>query len=181
LTHVVTEFLKFARPLQIGDEQVTIRPMIDRVVAEVAETVPNVPVTAVGEFANVSGDDALLYQALLNLVRNAAEAVSENPAGGRVIIRGEIDPAGQFQGQRISISDSGPGIPSESLTKIFMPFYTTKANGTGLGLAVVQKIVVQHGGTIEARNQQQGGAEFIVWLPFVRESVRTVDSAAVRI
>jgi signal transduction histidine kinase len=181
LTHVVTEFLKFARPLQIGDEQVTLRPMIDRVVAEVAETVPSVPVTSVGEFANVSGDDALLYQALLNLVRNAAEAVAENPAGGQVIIRGEIDPAGQFQGQRISVSDNGPGIPSESLTKIFMPFYTTKANGTGLGLAVVQKIVVQHGGTIEARNQQQGGAEFIVWLPFVRETVRTVDSAPVRI
>ena len=62
-----------------------------------------------------------------------------------------------------------------------MPFYTTKANGTGLGLAVVQKIVVQHGGTIEARNQPQGGAEFIVWLPFVREAVRAIDSADARI
>ena len=82
---------------------------------------------------------------------------------------------------QISIADSGPGIPQESLTKIFMPFYTTKANGTGLGLAVVQKIVVQHGGTIEARNQQQGGAEFIVWLPFVREPVRSIDSAPARI
>jgi len=62
-----------------------------------------------------------------------------------------------------------------------MPFYKTKANGTGLGLAVVQKIVVQHGGTIQARNQPQGGAEFIVWLPFVREPVRSVDSAPARI
>ena len=62
-----------------------------------------------------------------------------------------------------------------------MPFYTTKANGTGLGLAVVQKIVVQHGGTIEARNNLQGGAEFIVWLPFVRETVTDVDSAPARI
>jgi signal transduction histidine kinase len=67
------------------------------------------------------------------------------------------------------------------LTKIFMPFYTTKSNGTGLGLAVVQKIVVQHGGTIEVRNQLQGGAEFIVWLPFEREAVRTIDSADTRI
>jgi len=137
--------------------------------------VPGVPITAVGEFGEVSGDDALLYQALLNLARNAAEAVAENPARGRVIIRGEIDPSGPLQGQRISVSDSGPGIPPEALTKIFMPFYTTKSNGTGLGLAVVQKIVVQHGGTIEARNQQQGGAEFIVWLPFVRETVRAID------
>ena len=70
-----------------------------------------------------------------------------------MILRGEIDKSGPLQGQRISISDNGPGIPSEALTKIFMPFYTTKANGTGLGLAVVQKIVVQHGGSIEARNQ----------------------------
>jgi two-component system sensor histidine kinase HydH len=67
------------------------------------------------------------------------------------------------------------------MTKIFMPFYTTKANGTGLGLAVVQKIVVQHGGTVEVRNQPQGGAEFIVWLPFVREPARAIDSATARI
>ncbi|MBZ5661510.1 MAG: PAS domain-containing protein [Acidobacteriia bacterium] len=180
LTHVVTEFLKFARPLQLADEQVTLRPMIDRVLAEVAETVPGVPITAVGEFAQVSGDDALLYQAILNLARNAAEAVSENPAGGRVIIRGDIDPSGTLQGQRISISDNGPGIPPEAMTKIFVPFYTTKSNGTGLGLAVVQKILVQHGGTIEARNQAEGGAEFIVWLPFVRETVRVIDSADAR-
>jgi signal transduction histidine kinase len=181
LTHVVTEFLKFARPLQIPDEQVTLRPIIDRVIVEVAEAVPSVPITAVGDFAEVSGDDGLLYQALLNLARNAAEAVSENISGGRVIVRGEIDNSGQMQGQRISISDNGPGIPPEALTKIFMPFYTTKINGTGLGLAVVQKILVQHGGTIEARNRAGGGAEFIVWLPFVREPVRVIDSAEARI
>ncbi len=181
LTHVVTEFLKFARPLQIADEQVALRTMIERVMAEVAETLPGVPMTAVGEFAEVSGDDALLGQAILNLARNAAEAVSENPGGGRVIIRGEIDRSGPMQGQRISISDNGPGIPSDALTRIFMPFYTTKTDGTGLGLAVVQKIVVQHGGTIEARNQPEGGAEFIVWLPFVRETVRAFVSAEARI
>ena len=181
LTHVVTEFLKFARPLDLADEQVNLRPMIDRVAAEVTETVSGIPISIDGDFREVSGDDALLRQAILNLARNAAEAASSNPAGGRVIIRGELDTSGPLQGQRISISDNGPGIPPESLTKIFMPFYTTKANGTGLGLAVVQKIVVQHGGTIEARNHPLGGAEFIVWLPFVRDPVRAVDSAYTRI
>jgi nitrogen-specific signal transduction histidine kinase len=181
LTHVVTEFLKFARPLDLVDEQVALRPMIDRLVAEIGELVPGVPFTITGEFGEVSGDDALLRQAILNLARNGAEAASERPSGGRVTIHGELDTSGQFQGQRISIADNGPGIPGEALTKIFMPFYTTKANGTGLGLAVVQKIVVQHGGTIEARNQSSGGAEFIVWLPFVREPVRAIDSAAARI
>ena len=181
LTHVVTEFLKFARPLELADERVSLRPMIERIVAEVGEVVPGVPVIITGEYSDVSGDDALLRQAILNLARNAAEASSDNPAGGRVIIRGEIDKSGPLQGQRISITDNGPGIPAEALTKIFMPFYTTKTNGTGLGLAVVQKIVVQHGGSVEARNQPLGGAEFLVWLPFVRESVRAIDSASARI
>jgi nitrogen-specific signal transduction histidine kinase len=181
LTHVVTEFLKFARPLDLADEQVSLRPMIERIVSEIGDVVPGVPFVTVGEFSEVSGDDALLRQAILNLARNAAEAASENPSGGRVTIRGEIDKSGPLQGQRISIIDNGSGIPAEALTKIFMPFYTTKANGTGLGLAVVQKIIVQHGGSIEARNQPVGGAEFIVWLPFVREGVRAIDSATARI
>jgi len=181
LTHVVTEFLKFARPLDLADEQVTLRPLIERVLAEISEAVPGVPVTCEGEFGDVSGDDALLRQAILNLARNAAEAAADNPGGGRVILRGEIEQSGAMPGQRISIADNGPGIPADALTKIFMPFYTTKTNGTGLGLAVVQKIVVQHGGTIEARNHPLGGAEFIVWLPFVRDPVRAIDSAAVRI
>ena len=181
LTHVVTEFLKFARPLDLADEQVSLSPMIERIVAEVGEVVPGVPFVITGEFGEVSGDDALLRQAILNLARNAAEAASDNPAGGRVMIRGEIDKSGPTQGLRISITDNGPGIPGEALTKIFMPFYTTKANGTGLGLAVVQKIIVQHGGSVEARNQPSGGAEFIVWLPFVRENVRAIDSAIARI
>ncbi len=181
LTHVVTEFLKFARPLELANEQVSLRPVLEQVVAEISEAVPGVPFDTVGEFGDVSGDDALLRQAILNLARNAAEAASENPAGGRVVIHGEIDKSALMPGQRISVADNGPGIPPETLTKIFVPFYTTKANGTGLGLAVVQKIIVQHGGSIEARNQPQGGAEFIVWLPFVREPARAIDSATARI
>jgi len=181
LSHVVTEFLKFARPLDLASERVVLRPIIEQVIAEVSEGLPGIPITSEGEFGDVSGDDALLRQAILNLARNAAEAVADNAGGGRVIIRGELEHSGMQPGQRISIADNGPGIPPEALTKIFMPFYTTKANGTGLGLAVVQKIVVQHGGTIEARNQLQGGAEFVIWLPFVRESIRAIDSAATRI
>jgi signal transduction histidine kinase len=181
LTHVVTEFLKFARPLELADEQVALQPMIEQILAEIAETLPDVAIVAEGEFADVSGDDALLRQALLNLARNAAEAVSENPGGGRVTIRGEIDHTGTLPGQRIFIADNGPGISPEAISKIFMPFYTTKTNGSGLGLAVVQKIVVQHGGTIEVHNQSQGGAEFVVWLPFVRDAVREIDSADARI
>ena len=67
--------------------------------------------------------------------------------------------------QRLAVRDDGPGIPAEDLSKVFLPFYTTKTSGTGLGLAIVQKIAVQHGGSAEAQNRPEGGAELILWLP----------------
>ncbi len=182
LTHVVTEFLKFARPLELADEQVSLQPMIEQVLAEVSEVVPDVPDYVRGRIWRC-----------LRRRRPAAPGDSEPGAQRRRGRRGQSRRRARDYPRRnrhspepcrasgFPSSDNGPGIPAEALTKIFMPFYTTKANGTGLGLAVVQKIVVQHGGTIEARNQPQGGAEFIVWLPFVREAVREIDSAAARI
>jgi PAS domain S-box-containing protein len=181
LTHVVTEFLKFARPLDLADEQVAMRPLVVRVAAEVREAIPHVEVAIEGDFLEVAGDEGLLRQALLNLARNAAEAVSSQPFGGRVTVHGAIERSGRRSVQRISIADNGPGIPAEDLSKIFVPFYTTKANGTGLGLAVVQKIVVQHGGAVEARNQPEGGAEFVLWLPLRREAAQAVETVSGRI
>jgi signal transduction histidine kinase len=64
--------------------------------------------------------------------------------------------------------DNGPGIAQATMPKLFRPFFTTKANGTGLGLAVVQKIIVQHGGHVEVRNRPEGGAAFIITLPLAR-------------
>jgi len=181
LAHVVTEFLKFARPLDLSNEHVAVGPLIGRVVAEVHDAMPEVEISAAGDFQDVSGDEALLRQALLNLARNAAEAASSQPFGARVILRGSVEQTGGHSLQHISVSDNGPGIAAADLSKIFMPFYTTKTNGTGLGLAIVQKIVVQHGGSVEARNQPQGGAEFIVWLPLDTRRSTRVDSAAVRV
>ena len=154
--------MKFARPLELANDQVEVRPLVERVIAEVRDVVPQVILAAEGDFAQVSGDEGLLRQAVLNLARNAAEASRDRPSGGRVIVRGSVEQNGGFDVQRISVSDNGPGIPSADLPKIFRPFYTTKAQGTGLGLAVVQKIVVQHGGTVEVR---LGGSD---WTPDVQ-------------
>jgi signal transduction histidine kinase len=181
ITHVVTEFLKFARPLSLAAEDVQLASMVERLATEIRDAHPDVNVTVEGDFTEISGDEALLRQALLNLVRNAAEAAAGQTFGGRVALHGSIEHGAAGPTQRISITDNGAGISSESLPKIFVPFYTTKAQGTGLGLAIVQKIVVQHGGSVEARNLSEGGAEFIVWLPARQVSLGTVVSTAQRV
>ena len=179
LTHVVTEFLKFARPLDLSTEEVPLRSVVNRVITEIQDAIPDVAISSRGEFESIAGDEGLLRQALLNLTRNAAEAAAGQSFGGRVEVHGAIEhvPSGELQ--RITVTDNGPGVAADDLTRIFVPFYTTKTNGTGLGLAIVQKIIVQHGGSVEVRNQPQGGAEFIVSLPLSRQGTvagGTVDS-----
>lgn len=165
ITHVVTEFLKYARPLEISSEPVALEGLVERVVSEIAEAMPGVRIRFEGPLESVPGDEGLLRQALLNLARNAAEACTGAAGGGRVLIRGEYVQHEDLATQRVSVFDNGPGIAAANLPKLFRPFFTTKAKGTGLGLAVVQKIIVQHGGRVEARNRPEGGAAFIVTLP----------------
>ena len=113
--------------------------------------------------------------ALLNLARNGAEACAEAGGKGRVTVRGEIVRTGESGFQRVTILDNGPGIADAAMPNLFHPFFTTKPNGTGLGLAVVQKIIVQHGGQVEARNRPEGGAAFILTLPEWRSSPEAVE------
>jgi PAS domain S-box-containing protein len=181
ITHVVAEFLKYARPLEIPDERVELEEVVNRALAEVAQTMPQVAIECKGDFGDVAGDEGLLRQALLNLARNAAEACAEAEGGGRVMLRGEVVEGKGAGWQRIFIADNGPGIAQAALPKLFRPFFTTKSNGTGLGLAVVQKIIVQHGGQVEVRNCPKGGAEFIVTLPSPRRTAEAVESKQPRI
>src|SRR5712664_1200800 len=176
ITHVVAEFLKYARPLEIPDEGVALQTMVERVVSEVGEALPQVRIRWEGTFGDAQGDEGLLRQALLNLARNAAEACAITEGGGQVVIRGDTVRGEEAEFQRISVIDNGPGIPANVFPKLFRPFFTTKAKGTGLGLAVVQKIIVQHGGQVEVRNRPEGGAEFIVTLPVPRGVPEAVES-----
>jgi len=154
---------------------VNLQPLVERVVGEVGGALPLIRIRCEGQFGNTVGDEGLLRQAVLNLARNAAEACGEAVNGGRVLLRGEVVKSDDGGFQRITIFDNGPGIPVTAMAKLFRPFFTTKANGTGLGLAVVQKIVVQHGGQVEARNRSEGGAAFIVTLPLCRSVAEGVE------
>lgn len=181
ITHMVAEFLKYARPLDIPEERVELEEVVNRAVEEVAQTTPQVAIECKGSFGEVAGDEGLLRQALLNLARNAAEACAEAEGGGRVTLRGEVVEGEETGWQRVIVTDNGPGIAAAAMPKLFRPFFTTKNNGTGLGLAVVQKIIVQHGGHVEVRNCTKGGAEFIVTLPTPRRVAEAVESKQIRI
>lgn len=181
ITHMVAEFLKYARPLEIPEERVDLEKVVNRAVAEVVQAMPQVTIECRGAFGDVAGDEGLLRQALLNLARNAAEACVEAEGGGRVTLRGEVVENEETGWQRVIVTDNGPGIVAAAMPKLFRPFFTTKSNGTGLGLAVVQKIIVQHGGQVEVRNCPKGGAEFIVKLPMPRRVAEAVESKQGRI
>ena len=104
-------------------------------------------------------DPQLLHQALVNLLTNALDVLG---SGDRVTVW--VEP-GAERTSRIIVHDSGPGIPEEERERIFKPFVTTKTHGSGLGLAVVSKVVLQHGGNVEVDNAPDGGARFTLSLP----------------
>jgi signal transduction histidine kinase len=103
-------------------------------------------------------DPMLMGQALLNLVLNSVEAME---AGGMVEIEFGLASEGSDEKQfHLVVQDTGPGIPSQIIDRIFNPFFTTKDTGTGLGLAIVHRIVEAHDGSITAGNRPTGGARF---------------------
>jgi two-component system NtrC family sensor kinase len=107
-------------------------------------------------------DENQIRQVLVNLVQNAEQAMADSP-GPRVLTLRLGESGGRVQ---LEVIDSGPGISPAVLPRIFDPFFTTKATGTGLGLWVSLTIVEQHGGQLTAENRPQGGAAFVVTLPY---------------
>ena len=109
----------------------------------------------------VNGDPEQLHQVFINLLLNGVEAM---PEGGtlRVAICSDVGPGGRC---RVIVSDSGVGISREVFPRIFEPFVTSKERGTGLGLAVSQRIAKEHGGLVRAANRPRGGAVFALELP----------------
>jgi signal transduction histidine kinase len=164
LGQVVTNFLNFARPTQLSLATLDLGAVIARAADDIRHEMPGTGTLDVrGAFGMVEGDDVLLRQAFLNLLRNALEACVQASIEPQIVVEGTID---RGQGQaRVIVSDNGPGIREDQRDRIFQPFFTTKATGTGLGLALVQKIVVTHNGRVVAGASAGGGASLQVTLP----------------
>jgi len=118
--------------------------------------------------APVEHDSDQLHQVLLNLLLNAVQAID---GSGSVVVK--IHPGTEFA--VISVTDSGRGIAPEHLAHIFRPFYTTKGNGTGLGLSLTRRIVEQHHGRIEVTSEIGKGTEFKVYLPMKDATLSAVS------
>jgi C4-dicarboxylate-specific signal transduction histidine kinase len=111
----------------------------------------------------VAGDGVKLQQVLLNLIVNALDAVAGRPPAARVVVvRTSVGGGGAVE---VSVKDSGEGIPSADLERIFKPFFTTKAQGLGVGLAISRSIIEAHGGRLWAENNPGGGATLHFTLP----------------
>jgi PAS domain S-box-containing protein len=170
LGRIVTNFLNFARPAQLAVGPVDLEALIARVAEEIdAEAGPRGgSVSVSGAFPELQGDEVLLRQAFSNLGRNALEACAAADGPPSIRISGSVDQAARLV--HICVTDNGPGVDAGLRERIFRPFFTTKREGTGLGLAVVQKIVVTHNGRIAVSNAPSGGAQFEVTLPIAADA-----------
>lgn len=163
LSSMVTAFLNFARPQPLQLEQVGIPELIAECASELEPLFQELRVELVvdaSERLEVRADERMLRLALLNLMRNGAEAITEEKTERKVFVRS----AREGEAAIIEVQDTGSGIPATQLQKIFIPFFTTKAKGHGVGLALTHRIITEHGGTLTAANAPEGGAVFTIRL-----------------
>ncbi len=162
LERLIQDVLLFAKGEHIGREVIPVAALL----GEAAQTLEplcaerGVQLRREGEVGDaiIVGSKKSLAGALVNLLENALQVCH---AGGCVTLRGEL--CGKRL--RLSVIDTGPGVPPEQQARIFEPFFTTKGQGTGLGLAIALGVARAHGGNIELRSQPGRGAEFIMELP----------------
>ena len=159
---LVTRFLDFARPLQLKLGPANLAEVLDRVAAMVERDAPQHRVTVYKNYspdlAPFPFDAELMERVFYNLLLNAAQASAE---GGAITLKTRrVDATAE-----VAVIDRGPGIDPKIMEQIFNPFFTTKSDGVGLGLAIVSKIVDEHGGRMTVESEPGKGSVFRVYLP----------------
>jgi signal transduction histidine kinase len=168
LSEMVTSFLNFARPQPLELVDVSLDELITDCASELQTLYDERRITfrVEGEFASVRADERMLRQSVLNLLRNAAEAIDAESVRREVSVHGrrEMDDNGRSHAV-VEIRDTGAGLHEADIPRIFIPFFTTKTKGHGVGLALAHRVVTEHGGTLTAANAPNGGAIFTIHLP----------------
>ncbi len=163
MKRMVDDFRDYARLPAPEVAPLDLNALIREVLGLYESSSASIDTELADDLGAILGDATQLRQIIHNLLRNAEDAL-EGRAGARIVIRTQ-------QGSRharLSLADNGPGFPVELLPRIFEPYVTTKARGTGLGLPIVKKIVDEHQGSIEISNAPEGGARIDIRLPLVK-------------
>jgi signal transduction histidine kinase len=159
LARIVNNFLNFARPQGLAREPLDLRKMLEDCAEEahVQLNTENCPAEIMA-----LGDPTALRQAFSNLLRNSAEAVRPGETA-KTTLTATVNATATT----LSLSDNGTGIAPEQLSRIFIPFFTTKPEGTGLGLALVHRIITEHGGTVNVSSNALGSTFTIAFPPSI--------------
>jgi len=156
VTAQLNEFINFSRPREVRRTTVSLNSAVSEVVRALGHDLEDkaIKMTVADNLSSIEADEQLLRQALFNLLLNATQAVGR---GGEIHIASGRVGASEAT---LEIRDNGLGVPAENRTDIFKPYFTTNQKGTGLGLAVVQQIVLAHGWEIECLPNEPRGAVF---------------------
>ncbi len=177
LDQVITQFLQAIRPTRPDLASAQIEILLEDTLTLLKQEVQNrsisIEIDRPDKLPRIRVDSGQIKQVFFNVIRNAFQAM---PDGGQLKI--VLFTTDEYLG--ISFRDSGVGIPPEEFSRIFEPYHTTKASGSGLGLMIVQRIVQDHGGQIEVMSKADAGTGFTVLLPLVERSIRLLDAKASR-
>lgn len=164
---ILRNFLEYARPPKLKIQPVNLAAVVALALNLLRPRLESfkvkVEVTGKDDLPEIMADPDQLKEVLVNLITNACEAM--NRGGTITIDQNEEFIAGLGRVVRISIQDTGPGVPAELQQKIFEPFFTSKEEGTGLGLSIAARIMEEHGGWLEVKSPPGAGACFCLYLP----------------
>jgi two-component system sensor histidine kinase HydH len=159
---IIVDFLDLARPRKLQLQPVDLEPLLEKAAQVIAPQVAAKGLQLVRQFEvagrRIEADPDQLHQALLNLLTNAVEATDQ----GSVKLGARLTEAGLVE---IEIADTGTGIPPEDIERVFDLYFTTKPEGTGLGLGLVHRIIAEHGGRLEIQSQSGQGTRITLLLP----------------